>query len=197
MIGPYGRSCRLANLDEMAERVDELQSAFALFSLSPHWLSMEPVIQMMNEIPNLANPRITSGPGPAPLRSITARRVDPAFEVRLQDLQWFLSGHSTVQLGSRCSFAFVLPAEFSERSVKYTVPDQRGRRRMVGRLNFVAPQSALDLHWSPGRVRSVVCMFDPTRLGSWGGLAGNWRDIDPLAAMDIRNQRLESTMGWL
>lgn len=68
---------------------------------------------------------------------------------------------------------------------------------MVGRLNFVAPQSALDLHWSPGRVRSVVCMFDPTRLGSWGGLAGNWRDIDPLAAMDIRNQRLESTMGWL
>ena len=150
----------------------------------------------MNEVCHLANPRITSGRGLAPARSITARLLDAAFEVRLQDLQWSASGHSTLQLGSRCSFAFVLPAAFTDPSVEYTVVGEQGLRKTVGRLNFVAPQSALELHWSSGRVRSVVCMFDPMLLGL-GSQIKSLCDVDPLAAMDIRNDRLEATMGWL
>ncbi|CAN5341926.1 hypothetical protein BH10PSE16_BH10PSE16_12080 [soil metagenome] len=91
----------------------------------------------------------------------------------------------------------VLPAAFADRSVEYTVAGEQGLRKTVGRLNFVAPLSELDLHWSCGRVRSVVCMFDPLRLGLLGGQVWDWRKVDPLAAMDIRNDRLETTMSWL
>ena len=102
-----------------------------------------------------------------------------------------------LQLGSRCSFALVLPTAFADRSVEYSVAGEHGLHTAVGRLNFVAPMSELDLHWSRGRVRSVVCMFDPLRLDLLGGQDWDWRKVDLLAAMDIRNGRLETTMGWL
>jgi AraC family transcriptional regulator len=42
-----------------------------------------------------------------------------------------------------------------------------------------------------------MCVFDPARLGLPHQQLQRWQGIDPLAVLDIRNPRLEATMGWL
>jgi AraC family transcriptional regulator len=151
----------------------------------------------MNQVCHFANPRIAANSDLAPLRSITARRLDTAFEVRLQDVQWACGGQALVQAGERCTIELLVPEDAAGQAAHYTVTGQGGARSAVGRLNFMAPGSALDLQWSRGRVRSIVCMFDPASLGLFDRQFAHWRDVDPVAALDIRNPRLETTMGWL
>lgn len=150
----------------------------------------------MNEVCHSANPRIASDLDVTHVRTVSARRVDPAFEVRVQDVHWAASGQSTVQTGGRCTFELLLDHPQAN-ATQYTVAGDRGARNPVGRLNFLAPQHTLDLHWSPGHSRSILCMFDPVRLGLLDQPFGVWDDVDPVAALDIRNDRLETTMGWL
>ncbi|MDB5885896.1 MAG: Transcriptional regulator, AraC family [Polaromonas sp.] len=127
------------------------------------------------------------------MRLVTALRQDSVFEIRLQDVHWPHSGQSLMQTGTRWTFDFEL-ANIAQRPAQYTVARQRGIHRSAGRLNFIAPMSTLDLHWTHGHRRSVMCMFDPASLGLPGF---NWQEVDPLAAFDIRNQRIEAAMGWL
>ena len=150
----------------------------------------------MDQVFNPANPRIAVNPDLAPLRSITACRMDPAFEIRLQDVRWACGGQSLVQTGARCTVELLID-EPADQAAHYTVTGERGARSTVGRLNFVAPMTTLDMHWTRGRVQSIVCMFDPTSLGLLDRQFGDWQGVDPLAALDIRNDRLEMTMGWL
>lgn len=151
----------------------------------------------MNEACHSANPRIACELDVTHVRSISARRLDPAFEVRVQDVHWASSGQSRVQTGDRCTFELLLRDGPAHRETTYTVAGARGVHSPVGRLNFLAPEHTLDLHWSPGHARSILCMFDPISLGLLDRQFGDWDDIDPLAALDIRNDRLETTMGWL
>jgi AraC family transcriptional regulator len=151
----------------------------------------------MNEVCHSANPRIASTLDVTHVRTISARRLDPAFEVRVQDVHWAASGQSRVQTGGRCTFELLLPDGPDHCETQYTVAGPRGVRSPVGRLNFLAPEHTLDLHWSPGHARSILCMFDPIRLGLLDQQFGDWDDVDPVAALDIRNDRLETTMGWL
>jgi len=150
----------------------------------------------MHEICNPENPRIASETDFSHLRSITARRFDPAFEVRIQDVNWPCGGQSLVQTGARCTVELLIDQP-TEQAAHYTVAGERGARSTVGRLNFVAPLTTLAMQWSPGQVRSIVCMFDPVRLGLPDGSRWDWDGVNPLAALDLRNDRLETTMGWL
>lgn len=154
----------------------------------------------MNTSGHSANLHIEAAPGAVPQRSVSACRQDAAFEIRLQDVRWSSPGQTTVTAGARCALELLLPGlaggvEGGE--AEYIVVGEHGRRRAVGRLNFVAPFSALELQWSPGKVRSLVCMFDPARLGLLGGLAWDWADVDPMAALELNNDRLETAMHWL
>jgi AraC family transcriptional regulator len=151
----------------------------------------------MNKLCHSANPQIACELDVTHVRSISARRLSPAFEVRVQDVHWPSSGQSRVHTGGRCTFELLLRDGPVHREAVYTVAGARGARSPVGRLNFLAPERALDLHWSSGHARSLVCMFDPIRLGLWDRQLGDWDDVDPLAALDIRNDRLAATMGWL
>jgi AraC family transcriptional regulator len=143
------------------------------------------------------NMRIDSLPGYEPLRSVAACRTDAAYELRLQDVQWLAPGKTTVLTGARCMLELLLPESTFEHQTEYTITGPRGQQRAVGSLNFVAPSNVLELQWSRGRARSVVCMFDPARLGLLGGLGWDWNDVDPMAAVDIHNVRLDATMRWL
>lgn len=143
------------------------------------------------------NMRIDTLPGHEPLRSVAACRTDAAYELRLQDVQWLAPGQTTVLTGARCMLELLLPQSSFEHQTEYTITGPRGQQRAVGSLNFVAPSKVLELQWSRGRARSVVCMFDPARLGLLGGLGWDWDDVDPMAAVDIRNPRLDATMRWL
>lgn len=150
----------------------------------------------MQEICNTENARIASGADFSHVRSIAARRIDPAFEVRVQDVHWPCGGQSLVQTGARCTVELLID-EPTGQAAQYTVAGERGVRSTVGRLNFVAPMTSLDMQWSRGQVRSIVCMFDPVRLGLLDSAVWDWRGVNPLAALDLRNDRLETTMGWL
>jgi AraC family transcriptional regulator len=150
----------------------------------------------MDDLCSSTYPLIAPAPGFAPVRSITALRLDRAFEIRLQEVQWPRSGQSLMQTGARWTFDFQLD-DRTQRPARYTVARQHGTHRPAGRLNFIIPMSTLDLQWSGGHRRSIMCMFDPASLGVLGNQFGNWHDVDPLAAFDIRNQRIEATMGWL
>lgn len=185
-----------SRLDEVSEGVDELQAVFPLFSLPPDGLSIGRNGLKMHEICNLENPRIASGTDFSHQRSITARRFDPAFEVRVQDVHWPCGGQSLVQTGARCTVELLID-ESTEHAAHYTVAGERGARSTVGRLNFVAPLTTLDMQWSRGQVRSIVCMFDPVSLGLLDSAFWDWQGVNPLAALDLRNDRLETTMGWL
>lgn len=143
------------------------------------------------------NMRIDSLPGQAPLRSVAACRTDAAYELRLQNVQWLAPGHSAVLTGARCMLELLLPDIAAHDQTEYTITGPGGQRRAAGRLNFVAPSNVLDLQWSRGHARSIVCMFDPARLGLLAGLDWDWRNVDPMAAVDIQNLRLDATMHWL
>ncbi|MDB5928656.1 MAG: rhaR [Polaromonas sp.] len=150
----------------------------------------------MHELCNTENARIASGADFSHVRSVSARRLDPAFEVRVQDVHWPSGGQSQVQTGARCTVELLID-EPAGQAAHYTVTGERGMRSTVGRLNFVAPMTTLDMHWSRGQVRSIVCMFDPASLGLLDRQFGDWRGVDPLGALDIQNDRLETTMRWL
>ncbi|MBT9475199.1 AraC family transcriptional regulator [Polaromonas sp.] len=150
----------------------------------------------MQEICDTENARIASGADFSHVRSIAARRIDPAFEVRVQDVHWPCGGQSLVQTGARCTVELLID-EPTGQAAHYTVAGERGARSTVGRLNFVAPMTSLDMQWSRGQVRSIVCMFDPVSLGLLDSAFWDWRGVNPLAALDLRNDRLETTMGWL
>lgn len=154
----------------------------------------------MHPSSHTANLRIESAPGAAPQRSVSACRQDAAFEIRLQDVRWSSPGQTTVTAGARCALEWLLPdmdGVADDGEAEYIVLGEHGHRHAVGRLNFVAPFSALELQWSPGTVRSLICMFDPARLGLLGGLSWDWADVDPMAALDLHNHRLETAMRWL
>ncbi|MDB5885903.1 MAG: Transcriptional regulator, AraC family [Polaromonas sp.] len=150
----------------------------------------------MHQVCHPANPRIAVNADLAPLRSITACRTDPAFEIRLQDVQWACGGQSLVQTGTRCTVELLID-EPTGQAAHYSVTGEHGARSAVGRLNFVAPMTTLDMQWSRGRVQSIVCMFEPSSLGLMDRQFGDWQGVDPMAALDIRNERLEMAMGWL
>ena len=151
----------------------------------------------MNASSSAENLRIDAPPMAILSRSITACRAEPAYEVRLQHVRWQAAGSARVTAGSRCVLELLLPLGLAEGQTHYAALAKGGGSRPVGRLNFVVPDSELVLAWSGGEVRSIVCMFDPARLGLLGGMGWEWNDVDPMAALDVRNERLEAAMRWL
>lgn len=133
-----------------------------------------------------------------PARLVECVRRDEAGERRVQQIRWPEAGQTRVRTGATCVFELFLEGGEPEAAHTDYLADVPGRgRQAVGSVNFVPPHSSLQLHWSAGSKRSFVCLLDPGKLGPLGGLDWDWADVDPLAALDIRSEKLRATLQWL
>lgn len=139
---------------------------------------------------------VDSARGPA--KRVECERRDEAGERRVQQIHWPQAGQTRVSTGATCVFELFLEQEEGETGRTDYLADVPGRGpQAVGSVNFVPPHSSLQLHWTAGRKRSFVCLLDPGKLGPLGGLDWDWADVDPLAALDIRSEKLRATLQWL
>lgn len=134
----------------------------------------------------------------APFKLVECQRRDTAGERRVQQMHWPQAGQTLVNTEQSCVFELFLGMdEPAAGRTAYMAEIPRRGRQAVGAVNFVPPHSSLQLQWTAGHKRSFVCMLDPGKLGALGGLAWDWSDIDPLAALDIHNDKLRVTLHWL
>lgn len=146
-----------------------------------------------------ADIQLQNAPSPrAPAKLVECQRRDTAGERRVQQTLWPQAGQTRVTTEQGIVFELFLDLTgTNDPQAAYECEIQRHGRCSVGAVNFLPPHTDLQLHWTAGRKRSFVCMLDPRKLGALGGLAWDWSDIDPLAALDIRNERLRAALHWL
>lgn len=131
----------------------------------------------------------------APKKVFGAHLKEASYEVSTYEMCWTEPGAINVLSGRHCLIELAeAPAPGRSR---HTVQPADGLELAVGRLNFMPPEAARNVHWTEGRRQAIVCVMDPMRLGLLGSVDWRWDDVDQARTLDVQNDRLCAGMQWL
>lgn len=131
-------------------------------------------------------------------KHFVARATDDAYDVMIQDVHWDHPGGLEIHSGRQCLIELAGSALAGpEATTEYMIDAPDGRMLPVGALNFLPPQSSVQVRWNRGRRRALVCVLEPQRLGLLAGIDWRWNNLSPQHALDIQNPRLLHAMRWL
>lgn len=134
----------------------------------------------------------------APFKVIGARREEAAYQVAIQDIHWSEPGEVHVHSGRHCLIELAeAPDQRLPGRARYSIQMDDERECAVGQLNFLLPETERTVRWSAGNRHAVVCLMDPQRMGLLAGIAWRWEAVDPVATVDVQNERLRNVMQWL
>jgi len=127
-----------------------------------------------------------------------ARATDDAYDVMIQDIHWDQPGGIEIHSGQQCLIELASSTwPGPDPCTEYVIDAPDGRAHPVGALNFLPPQSSVQVRWSRGRRRALVCVLELQHLGLLAGIDWRWADMGPQRALDIQHPRLQQTMRWL
>ena len=82
-------------------------------------------------------------------KHFVARATDDAYDVMIQDIQWDQPGGLEIHSGRQCLIELATRAlEGPEPTTEYMIDAPDGRSLPVGAINFLPPQSSVQVRWN-------------------------------------------------